>query len=191
MRHPSVINGLARTLAAFQCIGAVEPARGPYRGMVGPTCAWVRLGRAGWAIAGAKGKRGGPRPLGFGSASLRRLGLVPAPAPALFQVPPPLHNKNKELGSRDPSCFFTMIVQFSRAGITLVVKMTAEAFDKWLQTMGISASEAARRLGVHRNTVTRFRRKGAPMVVALACAALFHRLEAWGKGYRYTPPENG
>jgi ActR/RegA family two-component response regulator len=57
--------------------------------------------------------------------------------------------------------------------------MTAEAFQRWLAEMRISASEAARLLGVHPNTITKYKAKGGPRIVALACAALFHRMEVW------------
>lgn len=54
--------------------------------------------------------------------------------------------------------------------------MTASQFRTWLKLMGISGAEAARQLGVKPNTVTRYRRKGGPKMLALACRALFHRL---------------
>ncbi len=59
--------------------------------------------------------------------------------------------------------------------------MTADAFCAWLSAMGITAAEAARRLGLHANTVTKYKRLGAPYSIALACRALFHRLPkgAW------------
>lgn len=57
--------------------------------------------------------------------------------------------------------------------------MTADHFRAWLREMDISAAEAARQLGVHPNTVTHYKAKGAPLAVALACAALYHRLRPW------------
>jgi transposase len=45
--------------------------------------------------------------------------------------------------------------------------------------MGISSAEAARRLGIHANTVTKYKTRGAPYSIALACAALYHRLNPW------------
>jgi predicted site-specific integrase-resolvase len=45
--------------------------------------------------------------------------------------------------------------------------------------MKVSGAEAARLLGVQPNTITRYRRRGAPRCVALACAALYHRIEEW------------
>ena len=57
--------------------------------------------------------------------------------------------------------------------------MTANEFSAWLKAMKISGAEAARLLGVNVNTITRYKRDGAPQTVALACAALYHRLEEW------------
>jgi hypothetical protein len=55
--------------------------------------------------------------------------------------------------------------------------MTATEFNAWLSAMKITAAEAARLLAVSPNTVTRYRRKGGDRMLALACAALYHRLE--------------
>jgi hypothetical protein len=57
--------------------------------------------------------------------------------------------------------------------------MTATEFQAWLAALKISGAEAARLLDVTPNTITRYRRHGAPKVVGLACAALFHRLGEW------------
>lgn len=57
-----------------------------------------------------------------------------------------------------------------------IVDMKAAAFRAWLDAMKISGSEAARLLGVNPNTITRYRREGGPKMLALACAALYHRL---------------
>jgi len=57
--------------------------------------------------------------------------------------------------------------------------MSASEFAEWLKAMKISGAEAARQLGITPNTITRYRRTGAPLVVALACSALFHRLGEW------------
>lgn len=57
--------------------------------------------------------------------------------------------------------------------------MTANDFCAWLKAMKISGAEAARLLGVTANTITRYRREGAPQTVGLACAALYHRLKEW------------
>lgn len=57
--------------------------------------------------------------------------------------------------------------------------MTADAFEDWRKAMKISGAEAARLLGVTANTITRYKTEGAPKAVALACSALYHRLEEW------------
>jgi transcriptional regulator with XRE-family HTH domain len=57
--------------------------------------------------------------------------------------------------------------------------MTAEEFNSWLKAMKISGAEAARLLGVNVNTITRYKKSGAPKSVGLACAALYHRLGEW------------
>jgi transcriptional regulator with XRE-family HTH domain len=57
--------------------------------------------------------------------------------------------------------------------------MTSEEFQSWLKAMQISAAKAAELLDVKPNTITRYKRDGAPQTVALACAALYHRLEEW------------
>jgi hypothetical protein len=61
----------------------------------------------------------------------------------------------------------------------MAVKMSAGAFQKWLSEMRISGAAAGRLLGVHSNTISRWRRSGAPKMAALACAALYHRQAAW------------
>lgn len=62
--------------------------------------------------------------------------------------------------------------------------MTAVAFAKWLASMkeaGLARSDAAaaRLLGVSANTVLEMKQRGADLRTALACRALFHRLEPW------------
>jgi hypothetical protein len=49
----------------------------------------------------------------------------------------------------------------------------------WLAAMKISSAEGARLLGIHANTMTRYKAEGAPAHIALACAALYHRIEPW------------
>jgi hypothetical protein len=61
----------------------------------------------------------------------------------------------------------------------IIIGMTPNEFNAWLAAMKISGAEAARLLGVTPNTITRYRRAGAPRSVGLACAALFHRLGEW------------
>ena len=62
--------------------------------------------------------------------------------------------------------------------------MTADAFVRWLAAMkdaGMARSDAAagRLLGVSANSVVRMKQEGADLRTALACRALFHRLEPW------------
>jgi hypothetical protein len=63
--------------------------------------------------------------------------------------------------------------------------MTAAQFVAWLAAMkaeGIARSDAAagRLLGINANSVVKLKQKGADLRTALACRALFHRLEPWG-----------
>lgn len=57
--------------------------------------------------------------------------------------------------------------------------MTADDFEAWQDGMGLSGLEAARRLGLAKNSVVRYRAEGAPVTVALACAALAAGLGPW------------
>lgn len=57
--------------------------------------------------------------------------------------------------------------------------MTADDFNAWLDHMGISGLEAGRRLGVSKDTVTKYKRGGAPAYIGLACAALAFGLPPW------------
>lgn len=59
--------------------------------------------------------------------------------------------------------------------------ITAEQFQNWMMQMGFSGREAARQLGTADNTVITYRNKGAPLYIALACAALAADLPPWGK----------
>lgn len=58
--------------------------------------------------------------------------------------------------------------------------MTAEYFNDWLKRTGLSGLEAARCLGIAPNSVVKYRREGAPRHIALACSAVYHKLEPWG-----------
>ncbi len=63
--------------------------------------------------------------------------------------------------------------------------MTHVAFINWLAAMkaaGLARSDAecAKLLGISANAVVSMKRKGADRRTALACRALFHRLEPWG-----------
>lgn len=63
--------------------------------------------------------------------------------------------------------------------------MDHKAFQKWIEEMGFTQEQAAKALDVDRSTVQNYskgqRRDGKPAaiprVVALACLALFHRLD--------------
>lgn len=62
--------------------------------------------------------------------------------------------------------------------------MTEIAFTAWLASMkeaGLARSDAAaaRLLGVSANSVVKMKQRGADVRTALACRALFHRLEPW------------
>jgi hypothetical protein len=62
--------------------------------------------------------------------------------------------------------------------------MTSAAFVDWLAAMkaaGLARSDAAagRLLGVSANTIVAMKRDGADQRTALACRALFHRMEPW------------
>jgi len=62
--------------------------------------------------------------------------------------------------------------------------MQPESFANWLAAMtaaGLISSkrDAASLLGVTDDTITAYLRRGADLRTALACRALFHRLEPW------------
>ena len=62
--------------------------------------------------------------------------------------------------------------------------MTAKDFTGWLAFMvmkGVAKSdaEAAELLGVHKNTLSRWKKHGAPATVALVCAAIDRGLPPW------------
>lgn len=57
--------------------------------------------------------------------------------------------------------------------------MEAKDFNAWIVHMGWSDSEVARRLGLSRNSVAKYRTEGAPEHIGLACAALAFGLPAW------------
>jgi hypothetical protein len=62
--------------------------------------------------------------------------------------------------------------------------MTPAAFVEWLAAMkaaGLirSDADASRLLGISANSVVKMKRNGADLRTALACRALFHRLEPW------------
>lgn len=62
--------------------------------------------------------------------------------------------------------------------------MTAAEFEEWLEAMrvaGLARSDAAcaRLLGVSANTIVEMKRRGADLRTALACRALYQRLQPW------------
>lgn len=59
--------------------------------------------------------------------------------------------------------------------------MTAQDFENWLDHMGLKGAGAARALGLAPNSVVKYRREGAPLTVALACAALAFGLPPWSR----------
>ncbi len=59
--------------------------------------------------------------------------------------------------------------------------MTSDNFNAWLINMGISGLEAARRLGCAKDTITKYKRDGAPEYIGLACSALYHNMKPWEK----------
>lgn len=67
--------------------------------------------------------------------------------------------------------------------------MTADSFDAWLRAMKINGAEAAQLLGVQPNTITRYRRKGGPRMLGLACAALFWRVVPPVQNHRKPAPK--
>ena len=62
--------------------------------------------------------------------------------------------------------------------------MTAPQFIEWLAAMKAAGlirfdNDAAKALGVTNDTIVNMKHKGADTRTALACRALFHRLEPW------------
>jgi len=55
--------------------------------------------------------------------------------------------------------------------------MPAADFVAWMEQQHLNDTTAARELGVSRPSVIKYRKEGAPRVVALACAALSADLE--------------
>lgn len=57
--------------------------------------------------------------------------------------------------------------------------MEPEDFAAWMAHMGFNIQTAAERLDLGRNTVARYRRKGAPGHIGLACSAIAMGIPAW------------
>jgi hypothetical protein len=85
----------------------------------------------------------------------------------------------------------TIAEAFRAVGVEPLLRSTATrhepsgaAFERWLEAMRqppylASEDECARLLGVSANSVVRMKQDGADLRTALACRALFHRLEPW------------
>jgi len=58
--------------------------------------------------------------------------------------------------------------------------MDAKSFCDWMERMDFNNLEAAAALGISRNTVPTYRKEGAPLYIALACAALSYGLPPMG-----------
>ena len=53
--------------------------------------------------------------------------------------------------------------------------MTAQSLTAWRERLGLNRSEAARALGLSRNSIQHYEEgRAIPLYVALACAALAH-----------------
>lgn len=57
--------------------------------------------------------------------------------------------------------------------------MSADDFTAWMAHMGFNIQTAAERLDLGRNTVSRYRREGAPGHIGLACSAIAMSLPEW------------
>lgn len=59
--------------------------------------------------------------------------------------------------------------------------MTPEQFKHWRDTMGFTLRDAAEALGYSLDTIKSYSsgRQEIPLVVALACSALYHRHGPW------------
>lgn len=53
--------------------------------------------------------------------------------------------------------------------------MSAKQFRAWLRAVNLSQGAAAKALGVHRATITRYMHMGAPASIRLACRAIYLR----------------
>lgn len=60
--------------------------------------------------------------------------------------------------------------------------MTGEDFTAWMQHMGYNITQTVQALEVSRNTVPRYMKDGAPLYIALACAALARKIQPWRAG---------
>lgn len=62
------------------------------------------------------------------------------------------------------------------------MEMSASDFATWMDRMGFKSNDtAAEALGVgSRNTIAKYRKDGAPLYIALACAALINNIPPYG-----------
>lgn len=59
------------------------------------------------------------------------------------------------------------------------VAMSPGDFRAWQENMRLSNNAAAKRLGISRMSVLKYRDIGAPLPISLACAAVAWGLPAW------------
>jgi len=69
-----------------------------------------------------------------------------------------------------------------KLGTLVNLAMSGTDFSNWLIAMKTTRVQAAKLLGVSTAVIARYRREGAPVVVGLACTALYHRLGPWSEG---------
>lgn len=70
------------------------------------------------------------------------------------------------------------------------ITMTPEDFKAWRSVMGLSQAKAAEVLGVSKPTIENYERGTRreddrpvviPLAIALACAAIYHKIGPWGQ----------
>lgn len=58
--------------------------------------------------------------------------------------------------------------------------MSGQDFTAWMERLGFSITDAMRELGIgSRHTIIKFKREGAPLYIALACAAVAAGVAPW------------
>jgi hypothetical protein len=60
-------------------------------------------------------------------------------------------------------------------------RMPAAAFCAWLDSEGLTDSDASRKLGTSPGTIASYKAKGASAAVGLACAAISKGLKPWSR----------
>lgn len=86
----------------------------------------------------------------------------------------PDQTEELEEGFRSPQCGGRFPLYRAKA-------MTAEDFTAWMEHQGLNVAQTARTLELSRNTVAKYQREGAPLSIALACAAVSFGLPPWKK----------